>query len=92
MAAFRAEKHNKAVASLAGADKLCRPARIWWNNSALGSDGLQHLVKVAFGANIESDTDVLPHNRSIATYATNMPMPATPVWQLAFVSAPDSTS
>jgi len=43
--------------------------------------------KPHWGANIESHTEVLPQNGSIATYATNVPMPEPPVRQLAFVNA-----
>ena len=42
---------------------------------------------MAFGANIKTDTAVLAQGGSIATYATNTPMPETPVWQLVFVNA-----
>jgi NADPH2:quinone reductase len=44
-------------------------------------------VEVAFGANIKTDADVLAQVGSVATYATNTPMPETPVWQLVFVNA-----
>ena len=50
-------------------------------------DGVQHIVEVAFGANIKADTQVLAQGGSIATYATNAPMPEIPVWQLVFVNA-----
>jgi len=50
-------------------------------------DGVDHIVEIAFDANIKTDTDVLAQGGSIATYATNTPMPETPVWQLVFVNA-----
>jgi NADPH:quinone reductase len=53
----------------------------------LAPDGVDHIVEVAFGANIKTDTAVLAQGGSIATYATNTPMPETPVWQLVFVNA-----
>jgi len=53
----------------------------------LAPDGVDHIVEVAFGANIKADTEVLAQAGSIATYATNTPMPETPVWQLVFVNA-----
>ncbi len=46
-----------------------------------------HIVEVAFGANIKTDTEVLAQGGSIATYATNAPTPEIPVWQLVFVNA-----
>lgn len=53
----------------------------------MAPDGVQHIVEVAFGANIKTDTEVLAQGGSIATYATNVPTPETPVWQLVFVNA-----
>ena len=44
-------------------------------------------MEVAFGANIKTDTEVLAQAGSVATYATNTPMPEIPVWQLVFVNA-----
>jgi NADPH2:quinone reductase len=49
--------------------------------------GVNHIVEVAFGANIKTDTEVLAQGSSIASYATNTPMPETPVWQLVFLNA-----
>jgi predicted SnoaL-like aldol condensation-catalyzing enzyme len=54
---------------------------------ALAHDGVHHIVEVAFGANIKTDTEVLAQGGSIATYATNAPMPEIPVWQLVFINA-----
>jgi NADPH:quinone reductase len=53
----------------------------------LSPNGVNHIVEVAFGANIKTDADVLAQSGRIATYATNTPMPETPVWQLVFVNA-----
>jgi NADPH2:quinone reductase len=50
-------------------------------------DGVQHIVEVAFGANIKAGTQLLAQGGSIATYATNAPMPEISVWQLVFVNA-----
>jgi len=54
---------------------------------ALAPDGVHHVVEVAFGANIKTDTEVLALGGSIATYVTNVPTPEIPVWQLLFVNA-----
>jgi NADPH2:quinone reductase len=87
IATCRAES-DKGIASGAGADEVLLTGeklveRIW----ALTPDGVQHIVEVAFGANIKADTGVLGQGGSIASYATNTPMPETPVWQLVFVNA-----
>jgi NADPH2:quinone reductase len=53
----------------------------------LAPDGVNHIVEVAFGPNIKTDTEALAQGGSIATYATNAPTPEIPVWQLVFVNA-----
>jgi NADPH:quinone reductase len=87
IATCRAES-DKAVASRAGADEvLLTGADLAKRIRALAPDGVDHIVEVAFGANIKTDAEVLAQGGSIATYATNTPMPETPVWQLVFVNA-----
>jgi NADPH2:quinone reductase len=87
IATCRAES-DKGIASRAGADEvLLTGDKLGERIRALAPDGVDHIVEVAFGANIKTDTDVLAQGGSIATYATNTPMPETPVWQLVFVNA-----
>jgi NADPH:quinone reductase len=79
---------DKEIASRAGADEvLLTGDKLAEQIRALAPDGVDHIVEVAFGANIKADTEVLAQAGSIATYATNTPMPETPVWQLVFVNA-----
>jgi NADPH2:quinone reductase len=56
------------------------PARV----KALVPQGIDHIVEVAFGANIERDVELLTMGGSIATYATNAATPAIPFWQMVF--------
>src|SRR5215468_637685 len=87
IATCRAES-DKGVASRAGADEvLLTSGNLAERIRALAPDGVNHVVEVAFGANIKTDTEVLAQGGSLATYATNIPMPETPVWQLVFVNA-----
>ena len=87
IATCRAES-DKEIASRAGADEvLLTGDKLADRIRALVPDGVDHIVEVAFGANIKADTEVLAQAGSIATYATNTPMPETPVWQLVFVNA-----
>jgi NADPH:quinone reductase len=87
IATCRAES-DKEIASRAGADEvLLAGDKLAERIRALVRDGVDHIVEVAFGANIKTDTEVLAQGGSIATYATNTPMPETPVWQLVFVNA-----
>jgi len=79
---------DKGIASRAGADEVLLTGEdLVKRIRALAPDGVNHIVEVAFGANIKTDTEVLAQGGSIATYATNTPMPETPVWQLVFVNA-----
>jgi NADPH2:quinone reductase len=79
---------DKQIASRAGADEvLLTGEKLAERIRTLAPNGVDHIVEVAFGANIKTDTEVLAQGGSIATYATNTPMPETPVWQLVFVNA-----
>jgi NADPH2:quinone reductase len=49
--------------------------------------GIDHIVEVAFAANIQTDVEVLKQGGSIATYATNAPRTEIPFWQLVFGNA-----
>jgi NADPH:quinone reductase len=50
----------------------------------LAPDGIDHIVEVAFGANVQSDIDLLKMGGSIATYATNAATPTVPFWLMVF--------
>ena len=50
----------------------------------LAPEGMDHIVEVAFGANIENDLELLKMGGSIATYATDSATPKIPFWQLVF--------
>lgn len=81
-------ENDRIVAQRAGADEvLLTSDRLAEQIRDLAREGVNHIVEVAFGANIKADTEVLAQYGSIATYATNVPMPETPVWQLVFVNA-----
>lgn len=76
--ALRAGAHH---ALLSGADDLA--GRI----KALAPEGIEHVIEVAFDANIALDVEVLAQGGSIATYATGAPTPSLPVWLLVFANA-----
>jgi NADPH2:quinone reductase len=50
----------------------------------LAPAGVDHIVEVAFGANIEADVELLKLGGSIASYATDNAAPNIPFWQMAF--------
>lgn len=50
----------------------------------LAPDGVDHIVEVAFAANIEVDIELLKLGGSIASYATDNATPKIPFWQMVF--------
>jgi NADPH:quinone reductase len=46
--------------------------------------GVDHIVEVAFGANIADDVEMLRIGGSIATYATDSAIPGIPFWSMVF--------
>lgn len=50
----------------------------------LAPDGIDHIVEVAFAANIEVDIELLKLGGSIASYATDNATPKIPFWQMVF--------
>jgi NADPH:quinone reductase len=51
---------------------------------ALAPSGVDHIVEVAFGANLNTDVDLLKTGGSIAAYATDNATPQVPFWLLVF--------
>jgi NADPH:quinone reductase len=81
-------ERDREIASRAGADEVALiDDRIKDRLHALAPQGIDHIVEVAFAANIATDIEVLAQGASIATYATNAPKSDIPVWQLVFINA-----
>src|SRR5215472_12211146 len=71
---------DEATARNAGADEVVVSDRdLIPRIRALAPTGINHIVEVAFAANVEADIEVLSNDGSIATYATNNPTPTIPV-------------
>ena len=51
---------------------------------ALAPNGVDHIVEVAFGANIDADVEMLKMGGSIGTYATDNATPRIPFWLMVF--------
>src|SRR5262249_2862262 len=51
---------------------------------ARAPEGIDHIVEVAFGANVEADVELLKLGGSIASYATDNATPKIPFWQMVF--------
>jgi len=76
---------EEGIASQAGTHEVVRNdheliARL----KALAPGGVDHIVEVAFGANVQTDIDLLKMGGSIATYATNVATPTLPFWLMVF--------
>ena len=80
---------DAALARAAGAHEVvqyggCSRDELIRDMRALAPGGMDHVVEVAFGANIEADCEVLANDGSIAAYATETATPAIPFWPLVF--------
>jgi NADPH:quinone reductase len=51
---------------------------------SLAPNGIDHIVEVAFAANLETDIELLNQDGSIATYATDNATPKIPFWLMVF--------
>lgn len=81
-------KGDMIIASRAGADEvLLADEKLVERIKELAPDGVNHIVEVAFAANIKTDAEVLAQGGSIAVYATNAPTPEIPFWQLVFTNS-----
>jgi NADPH:quinone reductase len=79
---------DKDIASRASADEVfLADEKLAENVHRAAPGGVDHIVEVAFAANIRTDIEVLAQGASIATYATNTPFAGIPVWQLVFMNA-----
>jgi NADPH:quinone reductase len=82
-------EHDVAVARRAGAHHVVVTGDLGTSGivelvQSHSPAGVDHIVEVAFDANIAVDEQVLKVGGSIATYATGKPTPAIPFWQLVF--------
>jgi NADPH2:quinone reductase len=76
---------DEAVARKAGAHHVVRnDEKLAESTRPLAPGGIDHIVEVAFGANIENDIELLNASGSLATYATNVESPTIPFWPMVF--------
>ncbi len=88
IATVRTER-DELVAKQAGAHEVVRTDGISADEvvervCSLAPRGVNHIVEVAFHANIATDEKVLALGGSLATYATGDPEPSIPFWPLVF--------
>lgn len=76
------------IATRAGAEKvLIADETLAAQIREVAFSGVDHIVEVAFGANISTDIEVLAQGGSIATYASDVFRPEIPYWPLVFSNA-----
>jgi NADPH:quinone reductase len=76
---------DEAAARKAGAHEVVLSDReLSARVKALAPQGIDHIVEVAFAANVETDVGLLNTGGSIATYATDNATPKIPFWQMVF--------
>lgn len=88
IATVRSE-HDEKIAKNAGAYEVIRTEHVFQDKIVeliqdVTSANMQHIVEVAFDANIEIDQELLAVGGSIASYATGNPTPNIPFWPLLF--------
>ena len=76
---------DEAAATKAGAHKVVLNDRdLIARVKAAVPQGIDHIVEVAFAANILSDLELLKQSGSIASYATDNATPTIPFWPMVF--------
>jgi NADPH2:quinone reductase len=84
LATCRSERDLQTALQAGADDVLWIDETLSQRIRALVPGGINHIVEVAFGENIQVDIDVLAPGGSIATYATRDFNPAIPFWPLVF--------
>ena len=76
---------EEVTAHKAGAhDVVFSDADIITKVKAVAPGGVDHVVEVAFAANIDRDVELLKQGGTLAAYATNDPRPKIPFWPMGF--------
>jgi hypothetical protein len=63
-----------------------KPRRSRLARESTRSRGVDHIVEVAFGANVDADVELLKNDGSVATYATDNATSKIPFWQMVFMN------
>jgi NADPH:quinone reductase-like Zn-dependent oxidoreductase len=62
----------------------CWPAHVACDTRRVWFYGVDHIVEVAFGANIDADVEMLRMGGSIGAYASDNATPKIPFWLMVF--------
>ena len=86
VATVRKTEHVEAARRAGASEVVLADETLEARLRAFAPHGVDHVVEVAFAANLEKDLAVLRNGGSIATYATNAPRPEIPFWPLVFAN------
>jgi len=76
---------EEPIARAAGAHEVVlNDSRLIERVKAVAPQGVDHIVEVAFAANVEADVELLAIGGSIGTYATNNAKSPIPFWLMVF--------
>ncbi|HUA84553.1 MAG TPA: NADPH:quinone reductase [Bryobacteraceae bacterium] len=76
---------EESAAQTAGADLVVlNDQELVSRVKTVAPDGIDHIVEVAFGANIDADVEMLKMDGSIGAYATDTATPKIPFWLMVF--------
>jgi NADPH:quinone reductase len=76
---------EEEIAKNAGAHEVLRNDQEFKTRiKALAPERIDHIVEVAFAANIGTDVELLKMGGSVASYATDLATPQIPFWQMVF--------
>jgi NADPH2:quinone reductase len=81
---IRSQAEEEIARSAGAADVVLNDAEFTSRVMSTAPDGVDHIVEVAFGANVQSDVELLKQGGSISTYATNAPSAPIPFWEMVF--------
>jgi NADPH2:quinone reductase len=88
IASIRSETDRQRASRMGADEVLLLDQSFVKHVRQLAPAGVDHIVEVAFAANIETDLEVLAQGGSVATYATDVSQPTIPFWPLLFNDVP----
>lgn len=80
----RSQSEEPAARAAGAHEVILNDQRLPERVKALAPEGIDHIVEVAFGANIDADVEMLKMGGSIGSYATDNAMPKIPFWPMVF--------
>ena len=80
----RSSSEEPAARSAGAHDVVLKDQGLVAGVKTMAPEGVDHIVEVAFGANLDADIEMLKMGGSIGAYATDNATPKIPFWLLVF--------